>query len=197
VHSKSGCPKCSNKYHPTEKEVLDICNKICSEYNYTFIGFPDKYKGAKSRLEYHCPKHGMQNVKYDHFINSGSRCRGCALDETGFNGYYPERKDEQDYLYVLDFDSKFIKVGRSFDISDRLDGLSRSSKISIKRIHKLRIFTATHQEVYDTEQAFLEELRERGFQYNLNWTKECFENECLYSLNKLLDICDLEELPIE
>ena len=196
INKKTGCHRCVNVYRPTNEEALEKCKAICEIEGYDPVGFVDEYIGAhKTRFEYMCPIHGIQNVSYDCFINSGTRCGDCARDNNGFNGYFSKRKGEQDFLYILNFDNKFIKVGRSFVIDKRIIALQSAS--SINNIVKLRIFTATHQEVYDTEQAILEELRERGFQYNLSWTKECFENGCLYSLNKLLDLCDLEELPIE
>lgn len=49
-------------------------------------------------------------------------------------------------LYVLDFNDKFIKVGRSFDVDERVKDFKETSESGIKRIYKLRIFTATHQE---------------------------------------------------
>ena len=106
------------------------------------------------------------------------------------NGYYHKRKDEQDFLYVLNLGNSFIKIGRTFDIDERIDDIRKPRSSGIKDITKLRIFTATHKEIYDTEQALLEELRERGFQLRLNWTNECFENECLFVLDGLLDMCD-------
>ena len=57
----------------------------------------------------------------------------------------------------------------------------------IKNITKLRIFTATHQEIYDYEQELHNELRERNFQHYVDWSTECFENDCQFILNKLLD----------
>ena len=103
----------------------------------------------------------------------GRRCGGCARDENirrlredgNGNGYYPERKDETDFLYVLSFNNQFIKVGRSFDIDERIKGLKKPSESGIKKIYKLRIFTATHQEIYDYEQELHSELRERNFQH--------------------------------
>ena len=65
----------------------------------------------------------------------GTRCNGCAKDKRkelgNGNGYYPERKDEQDFLYVLNFNNQFIKVGRSFDVDERMKGLRTLSKIPI------------------------------------------------------------------
>ena len=189
INKGNGCPKCSGNAKPTEQEALQKCIDICKEMDYDVIGFIDDYKNAHSSFEYICKIHGRQYVSYNSFVNKNTRCADCWIDrlkELGNgNGYYPERKDEQDFLYVLNFNDKFIKVGRSFIVNKRIDALKSLSKI--KKIHKLRIFTATHQQIYDFEQELLEELRERNFQHHVNWSNECFENESLFILNKLLD----------
>lgn len=202
INGGKGCVECgrittANARRINKQQAFDNCKDLCIKYNYKPIGFPNGYKNAYSRFEYACPKHGIQNVSYSHFIHSRSRCPSCAKDFSNFNGYFPERKDEQDFLYVLDFDSEFIKVGRSFDLERRISKNELQKYSGITNIIKLRLFTATHQEIYDTEQEILEELRGRGFQYYVDWSKECFENECLYSLNKLLDICGLTEVKIK
>lgn len=198
VNNISGCPKCCGIVSPTKPIALQKCVDICKEMNYDVIGFVDGYKGAhKTRFEYICKIHGKQNVRYHNFVNNGTRCGGCAKDLGNGNGYYPERKDEQDYLYILDFNDKFIKVGRSFDVDERIRNLKKPSESGIKKIYKLRIFTATHQEIYDLEQDMHDELRERNFQHCVDWSTECFENESLFILNKLLDICGLQEVNIQ
>ena len=78
------------------------------------------------------------------------------------------------------------------DIERRIPELQRES--GILDIVKLRIFTATHQEIYDYEQELHNELRERNFQHYVDWSTECFENDCQYILNKLLGNCGLEEV---
>ena len=196
INIGNGCPKCSNKYKPTEQEALQKCTEICKEMDYDIIGFVNGYKGAhKTRFEYICKTHGKQNVSYFSFVNNGTRCNGCWKDrqkELGNgNGYYPERKDEQDFLYILNFNDKFIKVGRSFDVERRIPELQRES--GIQEIIKLRIFTATHQEIYDYEQELHGELRNRGFQHYVDWSTECFENDCQFILNSLLNDCRLKE----
>lgn len=200
-----GCPKCRFVTLAEQKKIpehvaLQKCIDICKQNDYNVLGFPNGYKNAKSRFEYVCKIHGKQGVRYSHFVNGGRRCGGCAKDENirrlredgNGNGYYPERKDEQDFLYVLNFNNKFIKVGRSFIVDKRIDSLKSLSKI--KKIHKLRIFTATHQEIYDYEQELHNELRERNFQHHVDWSTECFENDCQFILNKILDSCGLEEV---
>lgn len=205
INGGYGCRKCSNRYIPTEQEALQKCIDICKEMDYDVIGFVNGYNGTlKTRFEYNCKIHGKQEVRYHNFITNGSRCGHCWKDKQleilrdlgNGNGYYPERKDEQDFLYVLDFDGKFIKVGRSFDVDERIKSLRTLSKVPKKRIHKLRIFTATHQEIYDYEQELHSELRERNFQHYVDWSTECFENDSLFILNKLLDNCILQEVDL-
>lgn len=190
----TGCPKCSGVYSPTEQEALQKCINICKEMNYDVVGFVGRYKNAKTRFEYVCKIHGEREVSYTNFVNKGQKCGGCAKDLGNGNGYYPERKDETDFLYVLNFDNRFIKVGRSFDVDERIKSLRTASKVPKKKIYKLRIFTATHQEIYDYEQELHNELRERNFQHYVDWSTECFKNDCQFILNKLLDNCGLEEL---
>lgn len=197
INIGNGCPKCAGNARPTEQEALQKCVDICKEMDYNAVGFVDGYKGAhKTRFEYICKIHGKQNASYHDFVNGGRRCGVCAKDLGNGNGYYPERKDETDFLYILNFNGKFIKVGRSFDVNERLKDLRTLSKTPIKKIHKLRIFTATHQEVYDLEQELHSELRERNFQHYVDWSTECFENDSQFILNKLLDNCGLTEIEI-
>ncbi len=187
INGGKGCPKCAGNAKPTEQQALQKCVDICKEMDYDVVGFPDGYKNQKSRFEYNCKIHGKQNVSYTNFVNGGTRCGGCAKDLGNGNGYYPERKDEQDFLYILNFNNKFIKVGRSFDVDERIKNLKKPSESGIRNIKKLRIFTATHQEIYDFEQELHNELRERNFQHHVGWSTECFENDCKFVLNKLLD----------
>lgn len=195
ILSGNGCPKCAGVYKPTEQEALQKCIDICKEMDYDVIGFVNGYTGAtKTRFRYICKTHGGQSVSYTHFVNGGRRCGDCAREESSFYGYYPERKDEQDFLYILNFNEKFIKVGRSFDVERRITELQRES--GIQEIIKLRIFTATHQEIYDFEQELHNELRERNFQHYVDWSTECFESDCQLILNKLLVNCGLEEVNI-
>ncbi|ULG01786.1 hypothetical protein phiA047_0055 [Aeromonas phage phiA047] len=192
INNGTGCPKCANRPKVDEQEALQKCINICKENNYDVVGFPDGYKNAKSRFEYICKIHGKQKVNYDRFVNGGTRCGGCARDLGNGNGYYPERKDEVDFLYILNFNNKFVKVGRSFDVERRIPELKRES--GIQEIIQLRIFTATHQEIYDYEQELHSELRERNFQHYVDWSTECFENDCQFVLNSLINDCRLKEI---
>lgn len=161
--------------------------------NYEVIGFPNGYKNNRSRFEYICPKHGKQSVKYTNFVNNGTRCGGCWKESGNGNGYFPERAEEQDFLYVLNFNDQFIKIGRSFDVDSRIDNLKTPSVSGIENINKFRIFTATHQEIYNYEQEILNELRPK-YQYFCDWTTETLINESLPDLNKILDECQFNRI---
>ena len=171
--------------------------------DYDAIGFVDGYNNNKSKFEYVCNIHGNHLVSYEPFVRRHHRCSGCVKDENiqrlreygNGNGYYPERKDEQDYLYVLNFNDEFIKIGRSFEIENRIKGLCNISKI--KKIYILKVFTATHQEVYDYEQELLSKLR-TDFQYYCGWSTEILLNHVLPTLNRLLDnTCNFKEITLE
>lgn len=199
------CRKCTKErvsalHRIPEATALENCISICKEMNYEPKGFPNGYKTQKSYFEYVCPVHGKQSITYSNFVYGGHRCMGCSKDRhrvlRNGNGYFPERKDEVDFLYVLDFNGKFIKVGRSFDVDERIKDLRKPSMSRTRNINKIRIFTATHQEVYDYEQELHNELRERNFQYSASWSTECFENDSLYILNKLLDNCEFQEVDL-
>lgn len=198
LSAKQGCPKCGGSLKLTEQEALDKCKVICHEMGYESIGFSDGFKNNKSFFYYNCPKHGEKRVKFNSFVTAGHRCGECNKDRQreriSFYGYYPERVKEQDYLYVLDFDGKYVKVGRSFDVNQRIGELKRPQESGISNIIKLRVYTATHQEIWDLEQELHDELRGRGFHYDVKWTSECFDNDCLFILNKLLDIYKYERV---
>ena len=199
-----GCPKCkytelANKARTDPETASMKCKKICEAHDYTFIGFVGKYTCANTtRFQYMCSSHGLQNVKYSNFVNNGTRCGGCWKEQQKLkghsNGYYPERKGEQDYLYTLSFDNQFIKVGRSFNVDNRIDDLGKPSVSGINNIIKLRIFTATHQEIYDYEQELHYKLRCSGFQHGVDWSTECFKMEAIPLLSRMLDCCDFKEV---
>lgn len=178
INTSNGCHECAiESIKIPENLALQKCVDICKKEGYDPLGFSEGYKNTKSRFEYVCPKHGKHIVTYNIFVYKGSRCPSCAKETVGFYGYYPNRTTEQDYLYVLNFNNKFVKVGRSFDVKRRIAELKQESKI--KNIKKLYILTGTHQEIYDLEQELHNELRERGFSYNVDWSTECFDNNSL------------------
>ena len=195
--SDSGCPKCARNIKLTTEEALTVCNRVCKEMGYVPMGFIAQYKNVKSQFRYICYKHGEQTVTYNNFIHNGTRCSGCIKDRkrlegSSLYGWYPTKAGEQDFLYVLNFNDQFIKVGRSFNIKNRILRLKSLSKIN--DITELHVVPATHAQMYKLEQYLLDELKNRNFQYNITWSKECFKKECLPILEDLLDNYHIEEL---
>lgn len=192
IWNESKCRECGrDKLRVSEEDVIIKCKEICERENYKFIGFNGGFKGtSETRIQYACPLHGVQTVRYSSFIYQGSKCPACWREISPFYGWYPERAEEQDFLYVLKFNyGEYIKVGRSFDVDNRMGELKRES--NCVDIEKCRVYTALHKEIYPLEQELHEELRERGFEYIPdNWySMETFDSDCLFILNKLLDIC--------
>lgn len=53
----SACPKCSNVYRPTQKEVLDALNECLNDSSLSFVSFTD-YTGYDSECYVRCEIHG-------------------------------------------------------------------------------------------------------------------------------------------
>ncbi|AGH32020.1 endonuclease [Vibrio phage PWH3a-P1] len=196
--------RCGRTYQWTQEQREYKINKICHEEGLPFIGWkdPDGYKNNKSKMIWRCSVGHLCKTNVDSFLY-GTRCSTCwhiKRKELGYmNGYYPDRVDEKDYLYIINFNDKYIKIGRSFDIKNRIahttTGLLYCSGLPMENIKILQIYTSNHQTVYDTEQWLHEELRERGFEYNEPdglWSIELFELSCIQTLNYLLSYTELE-----
>lgn len=79
IHSSPECPKCYGNARLTENEAMEKCLELCKKENYKPLGFVNGYIDAiKTRFEYECPKHGVQNVSYHNFVLHGGRCKGCS-----------------------------------------------------------------------------------------------------------------------
>lgn len=186
---KTNCG-CSKVPKWTKEQNQVRCKRKCKENGYYFLSFAEDYKGYLTKCTINCPLHGEYSTCSIDNLLRGRKCPHCAQllrnNKLGdHNGYYPERVDEKDYLYVLDTFTS-IKVGRSFDIKSRLRGIKSDASLS-KNPEVLQSYTAPHQVLYDTEQAIHKELRERGFQYRCDWTWECFTKDCWHILQEILE----------
>ena len=134
---------------------------------------------------------GDCKTKYNSFGSNLKRgavgCDCYTRDRNNRNGYYPDRAEEQDTLYVYCFDNKYIKVGRTFDMQRRLYHLSTMSGTSRDKITLLYQEQNNHDYIYRLEQDIHEELTERGFYYKEEtWSTEIFDRDCEYILMKIL-----------
>lgn len=209
VKGQSFCGCTFNPRWTQEQREYQI-GKVCLDENLKFVGW-DHIKGyinSWSKFNWLCSEGHKCTSTVDNFLIQGNRCITCYKQkqkELGYyNGYYPERKDEKDFLYIMNFNGKYIKVGRAFDIDNRLNkrksGLIDCSKVSRENIKILQVFTSNHQTIYDTEQWLHSELRERGFEYNEEdglWSIELFDIDSLPVLDYLMKDTELEAVSDE
>lgn len=189
---KKGC-RCSIAYHWTQKQREYQIKKACYEEGLTFIGWENRevgYKNSQSKFQWICTKGHTCETSVGSFLHKGARCKICMIEkqkEQGIAyGYYPERTQEPDSLYILNFDNQYLKVGRSFRLEERIKQLKKTS--GVDSIEILQIVNGTHQDIYDLEQFLHGELRDRGFEYETDWgSTECFDSDSLKLVYKLID----------
>lgn len=76
VKCATGCPKCSNKYRPSQREREDQLNSLP---RLTFICWQDGcYRNAQSRATMMCDVGHAFSAAANHLVNTGSGCPTCA-----------------------------------------------------------------------------------------------------------------------
>lgn len=170
MHNGACCKICRNKKLSALKrmsyeEVFTYCEKICKERNYTFLGFPDDYINQKSKLQYECPQHGVKFITFTDFKDKRNGCMDCARDcgvAPNLFGYYPKRKDDRDFLYLLNFNNEYLKIGRSFKLNTRFGQLKLQSNI-VPTI--ISVWSGTHYDVFKTEQKIISEAKNKNLSH--------------------------------
>jgi hypothetical protein len=196
--------RCSKRYFWNQEEREFQMKHLLSEDNGQFLHWKDEngYENAHSKFIWKCHR-GHVTESMVNTITSGSRCRYCMkedMKERGWaNGYMPDRKQEMDFLYILNFDNLYGKIGRSFKVNSRIEkgnGLASLSGIDKDKIKTLYKFTGTHEEVYCVEQRVIDRLREEGLtEENYTWNRELFLNgyedyvrECVLEVGILQEV---------
>jgi len=188
VNNRQGCKLCSvDKQRNTLSSVIERCDNICADYGYSPVGFVNGYTNSNSKFTYVCPLHGEHSVAYIKLI-SGQRCPHCQKEkrkrQNGFHGFYVNRENDNDFLYIMNFDNKFIKVGRSFDVNHRVTQLKSDSGIGNVKI--LKIINGIHKDIFNLEQNLHDELISSGFWKPTDWSTETFSLDCIGLLEHLL-----------
>ena len=186
-HLKGGrhACRCSKKYYWSKEQREYQILKRLENLGGTFDGWflAECYADNRSSFTWFCREGHYCKTSVSSFIDYNRGCYTCAKLASSYNGYYVNRVEELDYLYVMDFKYAF-KVGRSFCVDSRqkdlkwLAGLNTLPDVVSK-------YRAKHQTIFDIEQTIHEELRKCGYQYDVDWTTECFYYDCkdhLYSL---------------
>ena len=169
------CQKCSFvRQSLSESSALSILTPLCINDGYHPIGFLDGYTNAKSKFTYSCDKHGVKHMSYNNFLH-GKRCPDCGAIKSGLYGYISNRTEDFDNLYILNFDNKYIKVGRTFNLKQRIKNLKTVS--DVKNIFVMKLITGSHEYIYSLEQSLLDFLRCYHLSYETCFTTEAFINE--------------------
>lgn len=178
-HLKAGrksC-RCSIGFRWTQEQKTFRVGKLIEESNIHVSGWVDK-----DTLELTCSNcHTDWCPSYNNVVFNGNRCPVCSTPQCEL-GFYPERFDWEDHLYLLEFkngDEKFCKVGRAFSMKSRLREYPKHYAIDV-----LSSVVDTHTEVYATEQTLIKILRKEGHHYRPTLgfggsARECFTLDIL------------------
>ncbi len=182
------------KYLWSKEQRTHQVNKQCNLHRFTFNGWIDKDYSSISKISVTCLKGHTASRTLNTFIdNENPTCVECLqvkMKKQGFlNGYYEDRKEECDNLYLISFNEQYLKVGRAFNIPKRFEGhkgLVKLSGIDRKDITLLKSVQDSHQNIYELEQKIHSMLREEGFGYNSGWSTETFSQEALPRVLELI-----------
>lgn len=176
--------RCGGNYHYSKYQMEYRLKKIMmlEERGDRFVGWESQYKNIVSTFLYICGKeHGEKKSNPSSYINGKSRCRECYNERVAY-GYYPERKEEEDNLYLVELTTdheSFVKLGRAFNITARFRPYKKIFKITL--LHKLK---GDHESIFIKEQKLLKENREYKYKPEVRFAgeTECFTHEVIQQI---------------
>ena len=107
-------------------------------------------------------------------------CRYRNSAETNRFGFYENRENDIDFLYIIELSNnteRFIKIGRSFNLQERLAVIGRKYSTSVVAIRQ-----GIHSEIFCLEQHLHASLRNYHYVPNIPFKggiNECFSVDCL------------------
>ncbi len=175
--------RCSKSYKNTRDELEWKVKTILREEGHSCLGFKDrKHTTVKDYYLWRC--NSCFSMRKSSCSNILSNSYGCTCRNiSNCNGFYPQKVEEKDYLYLLTFrlkDLRILKVGRSF-----------SPEVRVKRFKGklLRLFTGKHKEVWGAEQKLhqtLDHLHIKDLP-DFSGRTECFSINVLSEIEGILD----------
>lgn len=101
-----GCPRCgkessSRKQRKPESNVVEELAKVAPQYS--FVGFPNGYRNAYSKVRRFCPEHGEFDTLIANAISKEHGCPSCA----GRPSYSEEERISQ--IYAVSDKWKFLR----------------------------------------------------------------------------------------
>jgi hypothetical protein len=162
--------RCGKSFRWTKEQrkfkIKNTLEKECSTWD-GWVNLEVGYENAKSKFKWICQKGHFCNTSVNNFI-SGKRCKTCAMLESSCYGYYKDKTQEKDFLYVYIFKGlPYIKVGRTFEPDRRLkENQQRVNKYYHNKKHKIstvRLYSSTHEIIYNLEQYLVNKDTSRLF----------------------------------
>ncbi len=180
--------RCSKSYRWTKEQKEYNISKVLEEDNIIFVSWKNK-----DRVNLKCNTCGKEwDTLYYNVVSGGNRCPVCSRHECK-EGFYIGKGEVEDYLYLLKFTHEkesFIKVGRSFNIANRVRDFP-----SYYNVEVLGYVKDTHKGIYELEHKTHCILRKNNLHYTPNFkfggsVKECFLLEALTlpEIDKLFQI---------
>lgn len=189
------CRCCEGYRFTAEQREFQVKNKL-KLIGGSFKGWVDSTRSPKGKFNWLCENKHKNSTSLNNFLYGDRGCGGCVLPTGNGTGYYVERKDEEDNLYVLmvkDKTEQYLKVGRTFQLKVRLRNIETSNKV---KVSLLALFKGSHEEVYKAEQGLVG-VGSPLLKYNpkgVCWSNELLGNSNLnFVLQELSETCLVQE----
>ncbi|AUR91454.1 hypothetical protein NVP1161O_012 [Vibrio phage 1.161.O._10N.261.48.C5] len=196
--------------HPTrtywsEDQYEILIKRECAIRDYTFLGWDGRFRNYTTKLLLTNNKTGYSwgSTSITKFLSRGQgdpqeAVRVQKLTKS-FYGYYPDREEESDNLYIILFKKGgYIKIGRSFNLKERIvshgKSLIKQANHSKNDIQILYIFKGIHREVFRTEQELHDLLKYEGYHAPQVWTGETFLPSCIDFIEDRLQDIPLKDI---
>ncbi|WP_199459082.1 hypothetical protein [Vibrio owensii] len=156
------CCRCSTNYNWNEVERKYQLNRAAKIKNAEITSFNLTVNLNESKIDWICQDgHLNSNANACNFLHKKDiKCKVCydvgMSSHTQFSGYYPAYIDEPDTVYLLEFKHKttgeeFIKVGRSFNMGQRIKQYEHKFQSILIADPELWKFSDSHQGCYIIE----------------------------------------------
>jgi very-short-patch-repair endonuclease len=178
------CHKCAykksneiRKIRYSDKKFSELY-RVCEEKEYTLVSTIDDYNGCSNKIDFICPKHGLQSMVIDNLIN-GHECIKCSYEKRG---------------NILKHDVEFIKETIEkfnnnilLNKDDYKDSSTKNLKIKCGKCGNIFITSYTNYIRYDVKQCYScsmkeskgeSEVRNVLEKYNIKFVREKRFNDC-------------------
>ncbi len=182
---------CSPYSSVSKEQYRVLCERASLGKGNVFVDFKGEWKGCDTKVIQHCPLHGEWDTSsVDKLVNGKRSCPDCSKENSTF-GLYKHRRKDGDILYLIRLHSEnenFIKVGRSFNLRERLHRYKAFYNIEV-----LSLLQMTHEEVFKVEWDLKRELKPLSYDPDKPFggsvrevfTLEALDNSLLKSTFKL------------